>query len=140
MRAQLIAAGAAGGMMLASPLHGHALFPARPVVETMGPHAWVTLKAINGRDDVSQFAVELFEPDGWTTSRHAVAMADRITVPGARDGQPPAVRTIRILVKLAGEAQRQVLVCTKSLPQQDDPAHLTVNTRVCSRVTVKTWS
>lgn len=137
MRAAVIAGIA--GAVAAAPLHGHALFPARPVVETLGPQAWVTLKAINGREDVSEFVVETFDPEDWTPSRIAVASPERITVPAGRPGANPAVRNIRVLVQLRGEKQRQVLVCTRSVSRPLDPAQLDVNTRVCSRVTVKAW-
>lgn len=138
MRAQLIA----GLFAVASstPLQSHALFPARQVVQTMGPQAWVTLKAINGRDDVSEFLVEVYEPEGWVPSRVAVATPDRITVPAARKGAAAVVRNIRVLVQLRGAAERQVLVCTRSIPRVAYQSQMSVNTRVCARVTVKAWS
>lgn len=138
MRTQIIT----GLLALASaaPLHSHALFPARQVVQTMGPQAWVTLKAINGREDVSDFVVEVYEAEGWVPSRVAVATPERITVPAARKGASAIVRHIRILVQLRGASEQHVLVCTRSLPRELQHAEMSVNTRVCSRLTVKAWS
>lgn len=135
MRAKLILILA--GAACAGPSSAHALFPARQTINSFGAQGWATLKAINGRTDVTDFVVEVFEGDNWTPSRSAVAMPDRLTVPASRKGQAPVVRNVRVLVRLNGQKEREVMVCTKSVPKVQIPSEMIVNTRVCSRVKVR---
>jgi hypothetical protein len=135
MRAKLILLCAS--LLAGGPAAAHALFPARQTVHTLGVQAWATLKAINGRTDISKFVVEVFEGDSWTPSRSAVAIPDRITVPASRLGEAPITRNVRVLIRLGGSKERDVMVCTKSINETYVPSQMVVNTRVCSRIKVR---
>lgn len=128
----LVAAG-----LYAGPSSAHALYPATQTVQTLGSHGWASLKALNGRTDVTHFIIEVFDDDTWKPSTNAVATPDRIIVPAHRQGEPPVARTVRVLVRLAGARERKVMVCTKSVAQPGLPSEMVVNSRVCSRITVK---
>lgn len=135
MRTKLILTVAAA--FCAGPGSAHALFPARQTVNTFGVQGWATLKAINGRTDVTEFVVEVFEGESWTPSRSAVTTPERLTIPASRKGNVPVVRNLRVLVHLRGQKEREVMVCTKSVPKALLPSEMVVNTRVCSRVRVR---
>lgn len=138
MRTKLIIA--LGALLCGGAGSAHALFPARQTVNTMTSQGWATLNAINGRNDVTEFAVEIFEGDTWTPSSAAIAIPDRLTVPASRAGQSPVVRKLRILILLKGAREREVMVCTKSVPVASAPSEMVVNTRVCARAKVRSIS
>lgn len=59
MRTKLILA--AARLIRAGPISAHALFPVRRTIDTFDVQGWATLKVINGRTDVTEFHVEVFE-------------------------------------------------------------------------------
>lgn len=128
---------AVGVLIWSSCGSAHALYPARQTVGTMTSQGWATLNAQNARTDVDEFLVEIFDGDSWVPSTAAVVMPDRLTVPASRAGEPPVVRTLRVLVSLKGAKEREVMVCTKSVPRTLSPTELLMNTRVCARVKVR---
>lgn len=138
MRSKLILAIAA--LVCSSSGVAHALYPATQTTGTMTTQGWATLTALNARTDVNEFVVEIFDGNSWTPSTAAVAIPDRLVVPASRPGEPPVIRNVRVLVRLNGAKERDVMVCTKSAPKTLAPTEMLVNTRVCARVKVRSIS
>lgn len=131
------------GIALAASFCGtasaHAVFPGRQTVQTFGDRAFVQLHAVNGRKDVSNFVVEIFDYD-WTPSKLAVATPKVLNVPAQNPDEPEAIdHPISVLVDLDGKKEQRLRVCTKSVPDRREltPKTTELTTRVCANVTVQ---
>lgn len=126
---------------IACPAGAHAIFPGSQTVRTAGERAFVTVHALNGRKDVSEFVVEVFEYHSWAPYRLAVARPERLTVPFQSDdaSEAAADRSISVLVDLDGERRRHLRICTKSVARRDAFRSRTteIATRVCANVMVE---
>ena len=130
----------AAALVAAGPASAHALFPGSQTVRTTGERAFVTLHAVNGRKDVSNFVVEIFDYDTWRPSRLAVATPVRLVVPAqTSEDEATPDRAIQVLVDLDGKAEQHLRVCTKSVAPRDmfRPKTTEIATRVCANVLVQ---
>ena len=140
MRRRALIAALAGLAAAPPHAHGHALFPGRQTVQTVGDRALVRLEAHNGRKDVSSFVVEVFEADRWVPSRIAVATPESLTIPTAVPGSTESTaRPISVLVDLDGRAEQRIRVCTKTVSSRNVllPGTASLATRVCVNATVR---
>ena len=128
-------------LCLAAPAaRAHAIFPGQQTVRTVGDRAYARFNAVNGRRDVSEFVVEIFDGDSWTPSTRAVASPGRLTVPAPDPNSLESVdRPFSILVDLDGRDERTFRVCTKSVFRQTvlRPTVSRLNTRVCANIIVR---
>lgn len=118
----------------------HALFPGQQVIYTMGERGIAYFQTTNERKDVLEYRVELFEYDNWSATRHAVASPERMTVPaGPSATDRSSIRRFTVMIDLDGRQERTIRVCTKSVAGGNPlrPASTSVNTRVCSKLTVR---
>lgn len=124
---------------LSGAASAHALFPGTQKVQTLGDRAFVQLHAVNGRKDVSNFVVEIFDYD-WRPSRLAIATPKVLNIPAQDPDATEAIdRPISVLIDLGGKNEQRLRVCTKSVPERGALAPKTteVTTRVCANVTVE---
>lgn len=130
---------AAAFMALPAVASAHALFPGTQTVMTVGERAIARFQAVNGRRDVSDFVVELFDRD-WSASRHAVALPERLKVQApSADEHEGTQSTFSVFIDLAGQPEQFLRVCTKSILTRDllKPQSAKLSTRVCVNVTAR---